>query len=247
MGKKMRLTIFTILTIVSLTKAPGQTLEKFEFSDCVRESMGDSTIIDRIIQTNDLTEINFTSYSNCIGNLEGQIKLTNDTLNLIYSIKGTEIVFCDCIFQFNYVIRGLKTLDKKKIKINGETVDKIYNRQFPKTDTSQYVFTIADIPPVFPGGHKKLMKYINKNLKHPKDSNNREQGGKVYVAFVINRDGSIDDNTVRVVKGINDSFDNEATRVIKKCPNWTPATIKGRPVKVKYVLPITFDLHKVNK
>ena len=71
--------------------------------------------------------------------------------------------------------------------------------------------------------------------------------GKVFVEFVINKDGTIDDSTIKVVRGLNEYCDNEALRLMKECPAWIPATIKGQPVKQKFVIPIIFDLSKINR
>lgn len=279
MGKKRQMTriILVIIFITTLTRVSGQVLGKFEFSDCMRECIGDSTKINSVTQTNKLTKINLTAYAPCNGNLEGQIKLTTDTLDLKYSTKTTivvnkktgevtkllEIADCDCIFKFNYTIKGLQSLDKNKIKINGETLDKINKRNFSysnedlrvedikiefendTTKTSEDIFLVVDNPAQFPGGFAKLyIDYIDKNLKYPNDA--REEGirGKVFVEFVINIDGSIDDTTVRAVKGLNESCNNEAIRLMQECPDWTPATMKGNPVKQRFVLPITFGLSK---
>ncbi|MBX2969975.1 MAG: energy transducer TonB [Cyclobacteriaceae bacterium] len=268
----MTRTIFTILFTTTLTVSQGQILEKFEFSDCMTECIGDSTTIDMVTQTNDVTEIYLTAYANCIGNLKGQIKIINDTLNLIYSTEVTriknkktgeieefiEVAMCDCIFKFNYTIRGLQTLDKKKVKINGENLDKINARQIReettentfKVDTtwsSDEIFTIVENPALFPGGFGKFKEYVDSNLIYPRNSEKKVISGKVFVEFVINKDGSIDDFSIKVVRGLNEYCDREAVRLMKECPDWTPGTIKGQQVKQKYVVGITFDSSKTSK
>jgi len=267
--KKMTRTILTILVATTLTVSSGQVLEGFEFSDCMKECIGDSTRIDKFVQTSHLTEINLTAYANCSGNLEGQIKLTGDTLNLIYSPKVTrirnkktgeveeyiEVAMCDCIFKFRYTISGLQTLDKYKIKINGETLEKINARQIREeaieiaveVDTawsSDYIFTVVENSSQFQGGFGKFKEYVDSNLIYPKSSGKKPISGKVFVEFVINKDGSIDDSTIKVVQGLNEYCDKEALRLMKECPDWTPGTIKGQPVKQKLVVPITFDASK---
>ncbi len=85
-------------------------------------------------------------------------------------------------------------------------------------------------------GNDALMKYIQTNLKYPK---NKKIDGKVYVEFQILTDGSIAD--VKVLKGIDADFDKSATDVVSKMPKWTPAKdAKGNPVISKMVLPISF-------
>ena len=268
----MMRTILTILLVTHFTVSSAQVLEKFEFSECMQECMGDSTRIDKFVQTNDLTEINLTAYANCIGNLEGHIKLRSDTLNLIYFLKPTrvqnkktgkmeeyyEAAMCDCIFKFYYTIRGLHTLDKNKIKINGETLDQIDSKQIREepvestfevdtTWSSDDIFTVVENSAQFKGGFTKLREYVDTNLVYPKNSGNKPIEGKVFVEFVINKDGSIDESSIKVVRGLNEYCDNEALRLMKECPAWIPATIKGQPVKQKFVIPIIFDLSKINR
>jgi TonB family protein len=234
--------------------------------------MGDTTRIDSFVQTNNLTEINLTAYANCNGNLEGQIKLTSDTLNLIHSPKVTriknkktgeveeyyEVAMCDCIFKLNYTIRGLQPLDKKKIKINGETLDKINAKQIREATTeiiidvdttwsSDEIFAVVENSAQFQGGVGKFKEYVDSNLIYPKSSGRKTMDGKVFVEFVINKDGSIDDSTIKVIQGLNENCDKEALRLMKECPAWTPGTMKGQPVKQKYVLPIIFDSSKAIK
>src|SRR5688572_3243985 len=118
----MTRTIFIFLFFATLNEGSGQVLEKFNFSDCLKECIGDSTKLDSIAHTNNLTKIDFTAYAPCNGNLEGQISLSKDTLDLKYSPKPTiivnkktgkvgeilEIADCDCIFKFTYAIKGLR-------------------------------------------------------------------------------------------------------------------------------------------
>ena len=235
----------------------------------MRECIGDSTKIDEVIQTDDLTIIGLTAYANCSGNLEGRIKLTTDTLDLVYSPKTTkvlnkktgeveeilEIATCDCIFEFNYTIKGLKYLDNKKIKINGETLEKINERNYrteeiyiaSETDTtwiSDDVFLVVENSATPPGGLAKFYEYIDSNLLYPKDAEKKGIEGKVFVEFVIKKDGSIDDMSVNVIKGLNESCNDEAIRLIQECPDWTPGTMKGQVVKQKVLLPIIFKLSK---
>ncbi len=108
------------------------------------------------------------------------------------------------------------------------------------TKTQEEIFMPIEKSAQFPGGMGKLYMYIDKNLKYPKDARRESISGKVFVEFVINRDGSIDDTTVKVVQGLNESCNNEAIRLIKECPDWIPATIKDQPVKQRFVIPIMF-------
>lgn len=95
--------------------------------------------------------------------------------------------------------------------------------------------------PQFPGGQSALISFLSRNVKYPKVCQENGIQGTVIMQFVINKDGNISD--VSVYKGVNPYLDTEATRVIKSMPKWTPGKQKGKPVNVKYTLPINFRLN----
>ena len=104
----------------------------------------------------------------------------------------------------------------------------------------QEIFTIVEDMPSFPGGEAKLMEYLGKNTKFPPLAKDAGIQGIVYVTFVIAKDGSIDN--VKVLRGIGGGCDEEALRVIKNMPKWTPGKQRGRAVRVQYNIPIRFIL-----
>lgn len=103
------------------------------------------------------------------------------------------------------------------------------------------VFTIVENMPEFPGGRNALLNYMSENIKYPNEAKNKNISGKVYVQFVVKSDGTIDN--VRVLQGKNKLLDQEAIRVVKSMPNWTPGRQSGRTVDVVYNLPVTFILN----
>src|SRR6187549_2263182 len=96
------------------------------------------------------------------------------------------------------------------------------------TDTTNYIF-VSEPMPNYPGGHAKMIKFIKRNLKYPRDS--RTVQGKVHVEFVVNENGSLSD--FRVVKGLVDSFDNSALETVKEMPKWIPAKRDDKPIRTK--------------
>ena len=94
--------------------------------------------------------------------------------------------------------------------------------------------------PSFPGGTAKFYQYVASHLKYPKQAIRNQVEGKVYIKFVIDRDGSISD--AEVYKGIGEACDEEALRVIKNSPKWNPGKQRGQAVRVQMILPITFQL-----
>ena len=102
------------------------------------------------------------------------------------------------------------------------------------------IFQVVEQMPEFPGGMEALLQYLGKNIKYPDYARDNNIQGKSIIEFVVNRDGSIVDP--KVIKSLDPSCDKEAMRVIKAMPKWTPGKQRGKPVRVKYTVPVTFRL-----
>ncbi len=102
------------------------------------------------------------------------------------------------------------------------------------------VFQVVEKMPSFPGGDAALFKFLGDNVKYPVIAQENGVQGRVICQFVVNRDGSIVD--VEVVRSVDASLDKEAIRVIKSMPKWSPGQQRGKPVRVKYTLPVNFKL-----
>ena len=102
------------------------------------------------------------------------------------------------------------------------------------------VFDVVEVMPQFPGGATALMQYLSQNIRYPKEAMESDTQGRVIVTFVVCKDGSICD--AKVVKSVSPALDAEGLRVISSMPNWTPGTQSGKPVNVKYTVPISFRL-----
>ena len=105
---------------------------------------------------------------------------------------------------------------------------------------NEKVYDMVEQMPEFPGGMPALIEFLKSNIKYPKDAEKQKVEGKVLVLFIVETDGSVTD--IKVAKKVFPSLDAEALRVVQAMPKWTPGKIKGRPVKVKYTLPIMFRL-----
>lgn len=105
----------------------------------------------------------------------------------------------------------------------------------------QTIFEVVEEMPQFPeGGQAGLMKYLSSNIKYPTIAQENGTQGRVTVQFVVNRDGSIVD--VKVLRGVDPYLDKEAIRVISSMPKWIPGKQRGKPVRVKYTVPVMFRL-----
>ena len=105
---------------------------------------------------------------------------------------------------------------------------------------NQQVFDVVEKMPEYPGGQAALFEYLSTNVKYPADAEKQKIQGRVLVTFVVNTDGSITD--IEVVKKAFPSLDAEAVRVISGMPKWIPGEQKGQKVRVKYTVPLSFNL-----
>jgi periplasmic protein TonB len=103
------------------------------------------------------------------------------------------------------------------------------------------IFTVVEDQPSFPGGEEARIRYLQENLRYPQMAREAGIQGTVFVTFVVERDGSVTD--VRVIRGIGGGCDEEAVRVVRNMPRWTPGRQRGQPVRVQFNMPIRFVLN----
>lgn len=99
---------------------------------------------------------------------------------------------------------------------------------------------VEKMPKFNGGGQAEFLRYIGKQIRYPKLARKLDVSGKVFVQFVIDKKGNISD--IEVIKGIGFGCDEEVIRVLKQAPKWEPGKQRGKPVRVKMVLPVTFQL-----
>jgi periplasmic protein TonB len=109
-----------------------------------------------------------------------------------------------------------------------------------KEEEEAQVFFIVEEMPEFPGGEAALRRFIANSIKYPQIAQENGIQGRVYVQFVVDRDGSI--TNASVARGVDPSLDKEALRVVNSLPKWKPGLQRGKPVKVSYTVPINFVL-----
>ena len=100
---------------------------------------------------------------------------------------------------------------------------------------------IAEVMPEFEGGLGAFMKYMAENIEYPRKARNLGVEGKVFVQFVVDKDGSL--TNIELVRGVGAGCNEEAIRVIKESPKWLPGKQRGKPVRVKMVIPVYFQLN----
>lgn len=109
-----------------------------------------------------------------------------------------------------------------------------------KKPEPEKIFTAVEENPKFPGGDAEMYKFLSKNVRYPEMAAQNDIQGKVYVQFVVEKNGAISD--VKVLRGRDQDLDKEAVRVVKSMPNWIPGKMNGQAVRVYYTIPINFQL-----
>lgn len=114
---------------------------------------------------------------------------------------------------------------------------KIKKHVHQKKNNEEKVYEVVEQMPSFPGGQEALMTYINHNIKYPEEDCGQ---GRVTVSFIVEKDGSITNATIR--RSVDSAFDREALRVISSMPKWIPGKNNGRKVRVRFNVPVQFKL-----
>lgn len=139
------------------------------------------------------------------------------------------VVYCVQEFKFH-----TETIELSKYKsISLEEYNKIINDE-------NETFVVVEEMPEYPGGMAALTEFVATNLQYPEEAKKAKIEGRVFVHFVVEKDGSIKD--VKVLKGLGYGCDEEAIRVATSMPKWKPGKQRGKEVRVAYNLPIRFTL-----
>lgn len=109
-----------------------------------------------------------------------------------------------------------------------------------QTKKNDMVFDVVEVMPQYPGGQIAMLQYLMKNIKYPEQAVKEGIQGRVTVRFIVEKDGSISD--VKPVLSVHPLLNKEAVRVVKSMPKWTPGKQNGKPVRVRFNLPVMFKL-----
>ena len=109
-----------------------------------------------------------------------------------------------------------------------------------QTKKNNMVYDVVEVMPQYPGGQIAMLKYIMKNIKYPKQIMEEGIQGRVTVSFIVEKDGRV--SNVRLLRSVQSALDKEAIRVVKSMPKWTPGKHNGKPVRVRFNLPVMFKL-----
>ena len=138
------------------------------------------------------------------------------------------------------IIMGDVIVESPEIREEAVVLGKIETPNIEPSTTDTTVFEFPEKMPEFVGGVDSLMSYLSDHVSYPELAKKKEVQGKVYVSFVVNKDGSISQS--KLIKGIGAGCDEEALRVIQNMPKWLPGENRDEKVRVRYRIPIKFVL-----
>ena len=163
------------------------------------------------------------------------VEIKQDNKRIFRKIIYKEITSTDREREFD---------DDKDIEYDDKSTNSIEKilQMSNEEEEEELIFTSADIEqmPEFPGGQSNLLSFLSQNIKYPSEAVTKGIQGRVICSFVVNQDGSIVD--VEILRGLDSLLDTEAIRVINSMPKWIPGKKRGRPIRVKCTIPITFNL-----
>lgn len=171
--------------------------------------------------------------------LSNEIKSEGDALvnSVVSTVKATPA-------NATAVGKTAITLSKDTLASGGRTKsavsDELLVVGFSNGGKDDNVYDITEEPPSFPGGQAAMKTYLARNIKYPPTAMKNKIEGRVILQFVVRADGSISDT--HVMRGISPELDAEAVRVIANMPKWNPGKQDGKPVNVKFTIPVSFKL-----
>ncbi len=134
-------------------------------------------------------------------------------------------------------------------KENNSNMKIVMDREWqnpPADDPDNPVFEVVETMPEYPnGGMPGMMEFLSKNIRYPVNAQKNGTQGRVTVQFIVNTDGSI--SNIGILRRVDPELDGEAVRVISAMPKWKPGMQKGKPVRVKYTVPVMFRLNDEKK
>lgn len=147
----------------------------------------------------------------------------------------TRTLLLPVFLSLAFIISSCKKEDQLKEEDNVKT-----ENECNSGDTTR-IFMVVESMPEFPGGEEAMYQFLDNNIQYPDEAKENNIQGRVFVTFVVEKDGAI--CSVEVLRGIGHGCDEEAVRVVEAMPNWIPGKQRGEPVRVQFNLPIKFTLN----
>ncbi|MDP5120703.1 MAG: TonB family protein [Spirosomaceae bacterium] len=175
------------------------------------------------------------------GSSEGTVTDRNGYFKLNLSEENSRLIISFVGFETREIsIEGIAEVTVKLTKQENVLDEMVVVSSQDADLVGEEVFTTVEQNPEFPGGATEMYKYIGERIKYPKLAQQMKVEGKVFLRFVVQKNGEIGD--IKILKGIGYGCDEEAVRVISQMPKWTPGKQNGKPVNVYFTMPIKFAL-----
>ena len=175
---------------------------------------------------------------------QGQSYITGKNGN--FSFKAFDNAKMIVIWKKDGKMMGVPVTVNKE---NNSNMKIVMDREWqnPPVDDPDYpVYEVVETMPEYPdGGMSGMMQFLSKNIRYPVNAQKNGTQGRVTVHFVVNADGSL--SNIGIIRGVDPELDGEAVRVISAMPKWKPGTQGGKPVRVKYTVPVMFRLNDEKK
>ena len=175
---------------------------------------------------------------------QGQSYVTGKNGN--FSFKAFENAKMIVIWKKDGKMMGVPATVNKE---NNSNMKIVMDREWqnpPADDPDNPVFEVVETMPEYPnGGMPGMMEFLSKNIRYPVNAQKNGTQGRVTVQFIVNTDGSI--SNIGILRRVDPELDGEAVRVISAMPKWKPGMQKGKPVRVKYTVPVMFRLNDEKK
>ena len=170
------------------------------------------------------------------------IRIEESTKGTVTDMNGE---FSMDVRQGSTVVAAYVGYASESIVANNPQRKYVFTLQKDGSGDSGKPFDVVEQMPQFPGGMKELMTFLSENVRYPEAAHKTGVQGRVIANFVVEKDGSITE--AKIVKSVSPELDAEALRVINSMPNWIPGRQNGEAVRVKYTIPVTFQLQGSEK
>ncbi len=154
--------------------------------------------------------------------------------------------------KFNLILGTLLLASSSMLAANANVTDSIQAvLQDSVVDTAaqaaddDVIFDKPDQMPEYPGGIQAVINYLATNIKYPQQAHKKKIQGRVIVEFVVDKEGNVVE--CKAKRKVHPLLDAEAIRVVEAMPKWTPGTLNGEPVRVRYMIPVVFRLNNPAK
>ena len=156
-------------------------------------------------------------------------------ITILFTCFGFTFLSLKSEYKVDFTIQNRVLQDTTK----KDSIIKVPTIISEKLKEVEQFFTVVEQPAIYPGGMDAFYKYVNKSMIYPKEAKKKKIEGRVFVQFIIGKEGKITD--VKTIKGIGGGCDQEAEHLLRESKDWIPAVQRGKPVKVRMNIPIVFS------